>query len=190
MPLLPPQALAKKSSKPACYYSRNRKSVVHETVPKVATHLLYHAESCGPAHNRSSLLSMGNLAHRRAAPPSLAGADNERSTELSFANAIAPHVLRLDRTEQTGSGCAGNQLQGWPLAAFSIEKILGMLGRWMLMLWCCGAQEGTRTPTMLPPPAPESGASTNSATWARPNGLRETGGLSSGFANGQCPNSD
>ena len=30
-----------------------------------------------------------------------------------------------------------------------------------------GAEEGTRTPTVLPPPGPEPGASTNSATSAR-----------------------
>ena len=30
-----------------------------------------------------------------------------------------------------------------------------------------GAQEGTRTPTTLRSPAPEAGASTNFATWAR-----------------------
>ena len=29
-----------------------------------------------------------------------------------------------------------------------------------------GAQERTRTSTVLPPPGPEPGASTNSATWA------------------------
>ena len=29
-----------------------------------------------------------------------------------------------------------------------------------------GAQEGTRTPTILRSPAPEAGASTNFATWA------------------------
>jgi hypothetical protein len=30
----------------------------------------------------------------------------------------------------------------------------------------CGAEEGIRTPTVLPPPGPEPGASTNSATSA------------------------
>ena len=33
-----------------------------------------------------------------------------------------------------------------------------------------GAQEETRTPTVLPPPGPEPGASTNFATWAKVNG--------------------
>ena len=33
-------------------------------------------------------------------------------------------------------------------------------------LYSAGAEEGTRTPTMLPPPGPEPGASTNSATSA------------------------
>ena len=36
-----------------------------------------------------------------------------------------------------------------------------------------GAQEGTRTPTRLTGPAPETGASTNSATWATAGILTE-----------------
>ena len=60
------------------------------------------------------------------------------------------------------SDAPGNKKAAEPSGYAAFRTYLDLLG--MLL----GAQEGTRTPTVLPPPGPEPGASTNFATWAFP----------------------
>jgi hypothetical protein len=113
-----------------------------------------------PPSSRQTARDYGATAPQRSEGGKLARPDRRAKSGLRSAFGLRRDSLRL--------ACRAVRLRGFAASARQTSHVglprrssLGLAGRAK-----SGAEEGTRTPTILLPPAPQAGASANSATSA------------------------